>query len=71
VIFLQVNLGSSDEPKIVYKGLYEIENTSIFPWSSIFNIEHYHWLRNLIHQLPPNNKVNYLICNILCILDFL
>ncbi len=29
---MQVNPTSSDEPKIVCEGFYEIEDTSIFAW---------------------------------------
>jgi hypothetical protein len=32
VILMQVNPTSSDEPKIVCEGFYEIEDTSIFAW---------------------------------------
>jgi len=71
VILLQVDLASSNEPKIVYEGFYEIKDTSIFAWSSIFGVGHYHWLCNPIHQLPPNSKVDYLIRTIQCILNFL
>jgi hypothetical protein len=41
VILLQVDPTSSDEPKIVYEGCYETKNTSIFAWSSIFDVGHY------------------------------
>jgi hypothetical protein len=41
VILLQVNLVFSDEHETVYKGFYEIKNTSIFAWSSIFGVGHY------------------------------
>ncbi len=53
VILLQVNLASSDEPKTICEGFYEIEITSIFAWSSIPNIGHYYWLHGLIHLSPP------------------
>ncbi len=42
VILLQVDFISGDDPKTVYEGCYEIENTSIFAWSSIFDVGHYH-----------------------------
>jgi hypothetical protein len=64
VIFLQVNPDSGDEHEIIYKGFYETEDISIFAWSSIPNVGHYHWLCGSIHQLPPNNKANYFICSI-------
>jgi hypothetical protein len=64
VILLQVNPASYDELKSVCKGFYEIEDTSIFAWSSIPSIRHYHWLCGLIHQLPLNGKVDYLVCTI-------
>jgi len=50
-----------DELEIVYKGFYEIENTSIFAWFSILGVGHYCKLRGSICQLPPNNKANYLV----------
>ncbi len=48
MILLQVNPAFSDEPKIVYEGYYKTKNTFIFAWSSIPDIGHYRWLRNLI-----------------------
>jgi hypothetical protein len=61
VILLQVNLTSSDELEIVYKGFYETKDTSIFAWFSILDVEHYHWLCSPIHRLPLNNKADYLV----------
>jgi hypothetical protein len=61
VIFLQVDFIFGDEPKTVYEGFYEIENTSIFAWSSILGIVHYRWLHGLICRLPPKSKANYLV----------
>jgi hypothetical protein len=60
VILLQVNLISSDEPKTIYEKCHETEDISIFAWSLILGVGHY-WLRGLIHQLPPNNKADYLV----------
>jgi hypothetical protein len=71
VILLQVDLASSDEPKIVCEGCYEIKDTSIFAWSSILNVGHYHWLCGPIRRPPPNNKADYLVHTIRHILDFL
>ncbi len=71
MILLQVDPAFGDEPKIVYEGCYEVENTSIFVWSSIPDIVHYHWLHGLIHRLLFNSKANYLVCTIRRILDFL
>jgi hypothetical protein len=71
MILLQVNPISSDEPKIVYEGFYKTKYTSIFAWSLVRNVGHYHWLCGPICWLPPNNKANYLICTIWRILDFL
>jgi hypothetical protein len=51
--------------------LFETENITIFAWSWIPDVGHYHWLRSSIHWLPPNNKVSYLVCTIRHILDFL
>ncbi len=70
VILLQVDPASGDEPKTVYEGCYEIEDTSIFAWSSVPGVGHYHLLRDPIHQLPPNSKADYLIRTIRRILDF-
>jgi hypothetical protein len=61
VILLQFDPISSGEFEIVYEGCYETKDTSIFAWSSILGIGHYHWLRDSIRQLPPNSKTNYLI----------
>ncbi len=71
VILLQVDHASSDEPETVCEGCYETEYTSIFTWSSIPSVGHYHWLRSLIRRLPPNNKANYVIRTIRRILYFL
>jgi hypothetical protein len=71
VILLQVDPASSDEPEIVCEGCYETENTSIFAWSSVPDVSHYRWLRDLIRRLPPNNKADYLVRTIRRILDFL
>jgi hypothetical protein len=48
VILLQVDPASSDEPKTIYESCYETKDTSIFAWSSIFSVRHYHWLCGLI-----------------------
>jgi hypothetical protein len=71
VILLQVDPASGDEPETVCEGYYETENTSIFTWSSVPSVGHYHWLRGPIRQLPPNNKANYLVRTSRRILDFL
>ncbi len=48
MILLQVDLAFSDEPETVCEGCYETENISIFAWSLILDVAHYHWLRGLI-----------------------
>ncbi len=71
VILLQIDPASGDEPKIVYEGCYETEDTSIFAWSSVPGVGHYRWLRGPVRRLPPNGKADYLVCTIQRILDFL
>ncbi len=71
VILLQVNPASGDEPGTVCEGCYEIEDTSIFAWSSVPGVRHYRWLRGPIRQLPLNSKADYLVHSIRRILDFL
>jgi hypothetical protein len=71
VILLQVDPAFGDEAEIVYKGFYEIEDISIFAWSSIPSIGHYCWLRDPIHRLLLNSKVDYLLRTIRRILNFL
>jgi hypothetical protein len=71
VILLQVDPASGDEPETVCEGCYDIEDTSIFAWSSIPSVGHYCWLRGSIRQLPPNSKADYLVHTIRRILDFL
>ncbi len=61
MILLQVDPASNDEPETVYEGCYEIKDTSIFTWSSIPGIGHYHWLRGQIRRLLPNGKVDYVV----------
>jgi hypothetical protein len=56
MILLQVNPAFGDEFETVYEGCYEMENTSIFAWSSIPNVGHYRWLHGPIRQLPPNSQ---------------
>jgi hypothetical protein len=64
VILLQIEPTSSDELETIYEGCYEIEDTFIFAWFSIFGVGCYRWLCSLICQLLFNNKVDYLICTI-------
>jgi hypothetical protein len=71
VILLQINFVSNDELEIVCEDCYETENIFIFTWFSIPDIGHYRWLRGPIHQLPLNNKANYLIRTIRRISYFL
>jgi hypothetical protein len=71
VILLQVNPSFGDEPKTIYEGCYETKDAFIFAWSSILGVGHYRWLRDLIHRLPLNNKADYLVRTIQCILDLL
>jgi hypothetical protein len=71
VILLQVDLASGDEPATLCEGCYEIENTSIFAWSSVPGVGHYRWLREPICRLLPNSKADYLVRTIRRILDFL
>jgi hypothetical protein len=61
VILLQVDPTFGDEPETICEGCYETENTSIFTWSSVPCVGHYHWLRGPIHRLPPNSKADYLV----------
>jgi hypothetical protein len=53
---LHVNFVFGDELETIYEGCYETKDTSIFTWSSILGIEHYHWLRSSICRLHPNSK---------------
>jgi len=71
VILLQVDLASNDEFETVYEGCYKIENNFIFARSLVFDIRHYRWLCGSICRLPLNNKADYLVRTIRCILDFL
>jgi hypothetical protein len=71
VKLLQVDPASGDELETVCEGCYEIENTSIFAWSSILDVGHYRWLHNPIRRLPPNSKVYYLVRTIQRILYFM
>jgi len=71
VILLQVDPAFGDEPKTICKGCYETKDNSIFAWSSILDVGHYHWLHGPIRQLPPNSKADYLVCTVRHVLDFL
>jgi hypothetical protein len=50
VILLQVNLAFGDELETVSEGCFEIKDTSIFTWSSIFGVGHCRWLHGLIRR---------------------
>ncbi len=71
VILLQIDPTSSDEPKTICEGCYEIEDTFIFAWFSVPCVGHYCWLHGAICWLPLNSKADYLVCTIRRILDFL
>ncbi len=71
MILLQVDPAFGDERETVYESCYETRDTFIFAWSSVPSVGHYRWLHGLIRRLPPNNKVDYLVCTIRRILDFL
>jgi hypothetical protein len=71
VILLQVDPTFGDELKIICECCYETENTFIFAWSSIPSVGHYRWLRGPICRLLPNSNVDYLVCTIQRILNFL
>jgi hypothetical protein len=70
-MLLQINPASSDEPETVCEGCYETEDIFILTWFSILSVGDYHWLRNPIRQLPPNNKADYWVRTIRHILNFL
>ncbi len=71
MILLQVDLASGDEPETVCEGCYEIEDTSIFVWSSVPGVGHYCWFHGLIHRLPLNSKADYLVRTIRRVLNFM
>ncbi len=56
MILLQVNLVFSDKHETVYKGFYEIKNTSIFAWYLILELDIIVGLRGSIRRLPLNSK---------------
>jgi hypothetical protein len=64
VILLQVDPTSNDKLETICESCYENEDISIFTWSSSLDIGHYRWLHGPIRQLPPNSKVDYLVCTI-------
>ncbi len=64
MILLQIDPISGDEPEIVCKGFYKTKDTSIFAWSPIPSVGHYHWLRGPICQLFPNSKADYFVYTI-------
>jgi len=71
MILLQVDPAFGDEPNTVCEGCYETEDTSIFAWSSVPGVGHYHWLRGPIRRLLRNSKADYLVRTIRRILYFL
>ncbi len=71
LILLLVDPAFGDELETVYEGYYEIEDTSIFAWSSIFGVGQYRWLCGPIHRLSSNSNADYLVRTIQHILDFL
>jgi len=48
VILLQADPTSGDELETIHESWYEIEDTSIFTWSSIPGVGHYRWLHGPI-----------------------
>ncbi len=71
VILLQIFFTFGDEPETIYEGFSETEDISIFAWSSVPSIGHYHWLCGLVHRLVLNSKADYLVHTICHILYFL
>jgi len=71
VILLQIGPIFANELEIVCESYYKTKNTSIFTWYLVPGIGHYRWLCGLIHRLPSNSKVDYLVRTIRRILDFL
>ncbi len=71
MILLQVDPASGDEPDTVCESCYKTEDISIFAWSLVLGVGHYHWLRGPIRRLPRNSKADYLVRTIRRILDFL
>jgi hypothetical protein len=71
VILLQVDPAFGDKLKTVCEACYEIEDISIFAWSSVLGVGHYRWLHGPICPPPPNSKVDYLVRTIRRILNFL
>ncbi len=70
MILLQVEPAFDDKPETVYEGYYEIEDISIFAWSLVPDVGHYHWLHSPIRRLPLNSKADYVVRTIRRILDF-
>jgi hypothetical protein len=72
VILLQIDLTSGNESKIVYKGFYKSENTSIFTWSSFPTLDtiigYAIWFVDFI---LTSKQIDYLVRIIRRILDFL
>ncbi len=71
MILLQIDVASGDEPETICGGCYETKDISIFAWSLVPSVGHYRWLHNSIRRLPFNNKTDYLVRTIQCILNFL
>ncbi len=71
VILLQIDPASGDEPETICEGCYKTKDTSIFAWSLVPGVGHYHWLCGPICQLFPNSKVDYLVRTIRRVLNFL
>jgi hypothetical protein len=61
VIFLQVNPAFGDEIETFFESCYKTKYISIFAWSLIPSVGHYHWLRDSIRELPLNIKADYLV----------
>jgi hypothetical protein len=71
VILLQIDPVFYDECKTICEGCYKAKNIFIFIWFSIPGVGHYRWLSSPIRRMPSNNKADYLVHTIRCILDFL
>jgi len=71
VILLQIDPIFCDKLETVCEGCYEIEDTSIFAWSSVPGVGHCRCLHGPICRLPHIIKADYLVPTIRHVLNFL
>jgi hypothetical protein len=71
VLVLEVKLVIDGEPKILYEGIYQGDETIVLVWSIESGLGHYQRLHGPLFQIPVDCKVELFTRNICHIMRFL